>query len=232
MEAAGWTWRQPGWEVEAAGLEVGQPPSGRSDWVLGGVSGWDEVEEGGVKWWGGQGALPRCDGREDQPAVALLLSRQLACPALQVNTSSVVLRKLMEGREADGPLGGSADVAIRCLLAGAAWVDASSTLSTRGCMGCECLKAVLVVSGRGLVLCCLEYCAGFATHCSSPPQTIPLRLLDRGRKYAEKLAAAQREVEDAPRDAATGRPLFCPKTHRAPYYERNPEGGWSAGHAG
>ncbi|PSC72051.1 expressed ef-hand domain-containing [Micractinium conductrix] len=80
----------------------------------------------------------------------------------QVNTSSVVLKKLMEGREGDGVLGGNADVTTR--------------------------------------------------------------LLERGRRYQEKLAEAQRQADEAPRDAATGLPLFHPKTHRPPQYERNPEG--------
>ena len=52
-----------------------------------------------------------------------------------------------------------------------------------------------------------------------------LRLLERGRRYQEKLAEAQRQADEAPRDAATGLPLFHPKTHRPPQYERNPEGG-------
>ena len=53
---------------------------------------------------------------------------------------------------------------------------------------------------------------------------VEARLLERGRRYREKLEAAQRQAEEAPCDAATGRPLFQPKTHRAPQYERNPEG--------
>jgi hypothetical protein len=53
---------------------------------------------------------------------------------------------------------------------------------------------------------------------------VEARLLERGRRYREKLEAAQRQAEEAPCDAATGRPLFQPKTHRAPHYERNPEG--------
>ncbi|KAL4440425.1 hypothetical protein ABPG75_003426 [Micractinium tetrahymenae] len=81
----------------------------------------------------------------------------------RVNTSSVVLKKLMEGREeGEGLLVGSADVATR--------------------------------------------------------------LLERGRRYQEKLTEAQRQAEEAPRDPATGRPLFKPKTYRAPQWERNPEG--------
>ncbi|PRW39076.1 expressed ef-hand domain-containing isoform A [Chlorella sorokiniana] len=80
----------------------------------------------------------------------------------RVNTSSVVLKRLMEGREGEVPLGGSDDVATR--------------------------------------------------------------LLERGRRYQEKLAAAQREAEEAPRDPATGRPLFQPKTYRPPSYDRNPDG--------
>lgn len=58
------------------------------------------------------------------------------------------------------------------------------------------------------------------------------RLLERGRRYQAKLAAAQREADEAPRDAATGRPLFQPKTYRAPHYERNPEGGLGGSWAG
>jgi len=58
---------------------------------------------------------------------------------------------------------------------------------------------------------------------SSLPPTAA-RLLERGRRYQEKLAEAQRLAEEAPRDAATGQPLFKPKTHRPPIYERNPEG--------
>ncbi|KAL4431755.1 hypothetical protein ABPG77_002971 [Micractinium sp. CCAP 211/92] len=81
----------------------------------------------------------------------------------RVNTSSVVLRKLMEGREGgEGALAGSTDVATR--------------------------------------------------------------LLERGRRNQRKLEEAQRQAEEAPRDPATGRLLFKPKTHRAPQWERNPEG--------
>lgn len=54
------------------------------------------------------------------------------------------------------------------------------------------------------------------------------RLLEKGRRYQEKLQEAQRRQEEQPRDAATGQPLFRPKTHRAPQWERNPEGGCMA----
>ena len=37
----------------------------------------------------------------------------IGAACLQVNTSSVVLKKLMEGREGDGVLGGNADVTTR-----------------------------------------------------------------------------------------------------------------------
>lgn len=70
------------------------------------------------------------------------------------------------------------------------------------------------------------------------------RLLERGRRYQEKLADAQRQAEKAPRDPANGQLLFKPKTFRAPQWERNPEGGrvgragccsrtevWHSGHA-
>jgi hypothetical protein len=50
------------------------------------------------------------------------------------------------------------------------------------------------------------------------------RLLEKGRRYQEKLQEAQRRQDEHPRDAATGQPLFRPKTHRAPQWERNPEG--------
>lgn len=61
-----------------------------------------------------------------------------------------------------------------------------------------------------------------------PVHPLSHRLLERGRRYQEKLAAAQREAEEAPRDAATGRLLFQPKTHRPPIYDRNPDGGLRA----
>ncbi len=50
------------------------------------------------------------------------------------------------------------------------------------------------------------------------------RLLERGRKYQEKLQQVQRMQDEQPRDAATGQPLFRPKTHRPPQYSRNPDG--------
>lgn len=63
------------------------------------------------------------------PALHLLLHLHAVLPAvlpvllLQVNTSSVVLKKLMEGREGEEALGGSADVAAR-------WVGAARVLHT------------------------------------------------------------------------------------------------------
>lgn len=112
-----------------------------------------------------------------------------------------MLKKLLEGREEEGLLGGgSADVATRCAA---------------------CAASRLLA---------LHACSATARHAHAPlcPWLLlalePCRLLERGRKYQEKLVAAQRQAAEAPRDAATGRPLFQPKTHRAPQYERNPEG--------
>ncbi|KAI3431406.1 hypothetical protein D9Q98_004459 [Chlorella vulgaris] len=59
---------------------------------------------------------------------------------------------------------------------------------------------------------------------TGPGADVATRLLEKGRRYQEKLQEAQRRQEEQPRDAATGQPLFRPKTHRAPQWERNPEG--------
>ena len=132
-------------------------------------------------------------------------------PTRQVNTSSVVLRKLMEGRAEgeQGALGAGGDVASR-------WAGCGR----RG----ACMRACCAATAQ-------RRSAPAWRSSSRPPPPLhapscPPRLLERGRKYAEKLAAAQRQAAEAPRDAATGRPLFQPKTHRAPQWERNPEGGW------
>lgn len=114
-----------------------------------------------------------------------------------------MLKKLLEGREEEGLLGaGSVDVATRC-----AWQPPA-------------VPACLL----------LQPAAGTEDWRVPPVSPTALgRLLERGRKYQEKLAAAQRQAAEAPRDAATGRPLFQPKTHRAPQYERNPEGEMQGG---
>lgn len=49
------------------------------------------------------------------------------------------------------------------------------------------------------------------------------RLLERGRRYNEKLERA-REVLHGGVDPSTGKPLFRPQTCRAPKFERNPAG--------
>lgn len=120
---------------------------------------------------------------------------------LQVNTSSVVLKRLLEGQEGEVPLGGSDDVATR-------WVPVLHSFRypahSHRPFSCSCAGANLLTNPA----------CPFARR----------RLLERGRRYQEKLAAAQREAEEAPRDPATGRPLFQPKTHRPPIYDRNPDG--------
>eukprot|EP00887_Chlorella_sp_A99_P002366 scaffold10.g2366.t1 len=52
---------------------------------------------------------------------------------------------------------------------------------------------------------------------------VAARLLERGRRYQERLAAAQ-EALAHPVDPATGRPLFQPETCRPPRFQRKPEG--------
>ena len=124
----------------------------------------------------------------------------------RINTSSVVLKKLMEGREAAGPLdAGSDDVAMRCARSGAL-------------VACDGMAA------RCLLVSCAWPPPARPNGTSRRPSRNPCSLLERGRKYQEKLQQAQREAEVAPRDASTGRLLFQPKTFRAPHYDRNPEG--------
>ena len=50
------------------------------------------------------------------------------------------------------------------------------------------------------------------------------RLLERGRKYNERLQQA-REVLHGKVDPSTGKPLYQPQTCRAPKFARNPAGG-------
>lgn len=82
-----------------------------------------------------------------------------------------------------------------------------------------CIAGILGSTGPGTMPAAVHT---FSLWCDSAQL---FRLLERGRRYQLKLAEAQRQAEEAPRDPATGRLLFKPKTHRAPQWERNPEGG-------
>ena len=59
---------------------------------------------------------------------------------------------------------------------------------------------------------------------SSGGGDVAARLLDRGRRYRQKLEVARDALEHRPVDSHTGRPLFRPATCRPPRFQRKPEG--------